>query len=92
MPGARAEEDRVAELGVLPDERQLDVLGPVPVEADVDRVEAVGPEVGVGQAGGEDLVADVEQVVAPDQLERPRPEPAGAEVEVAERLDRAAAG
>ena len=60
----RGEENFVAEAGVLPADVDFDILRPVPVDPGVDGVELVGPHVGIGEAGGEDLTADIEVVVA----------------------------
>src|SRR4051794_25155789 len=47
-------EDWGAKDGVLPIKINLHELVQVPVQADVDHLGTVGPEVGIGQAGGED--------------------------------------
>ena len=45
-------------------EVNLDVLGPVPVDAGIDGIELVGPDAGIGQTAGEDLAADIEVVIS----------------------------
>src|SRR4029078_117173 len=76
LPGSRAIEDRPSELGVLPEKRHLEVLGQIPVEADVGGGHAVGQEIRIGEAAGETLVAQSEPVVAPAQLPGPEADPA----------------
>ena len=65
-----------AEHRVLPVEVDLGVVVPVPVRADVDDVAAIGPLIRVGEAAGEDLIAEVEVAEAGVDLE-------GAEAELA---------
>src|SRR5512135_2000929 len=64
MEGAWSIEYWGAEERVLPVDVDLGILVWIPVDAGVDGVCLVGPEVGVGQAGGEDVVADIEVAVA----------------------------
>ena len=66
---------------MLPVEVELEVLVHVPVEPEVGHVDPVGPEVRVGQAVGEDLVADVQVVVPAGQLPGTQAELALAQVE-----------
>src|SRR5262249_48382275 len=83
----RGEDDRVAELGVVPAEVHLDVLRQVPVGADPHVLDAVGPLVGVGQAGGKDVVADVQVLVADERLPGPEAARAVLELDGVLRLD-----
>src|SRR4051794_6484870 len=87
VPQIRGEGDGVAEARVLPEERDLDVLRPVPVDPHVDGVEVVGPEVRVGQPTGEDPVAEIELAEPGGQLEGPQAELPASEIEVLVRLD-----
>src|SRR5207247_1983970 len=57
-------------------EVHLDVLSQMPVDTDVRLVDAIGPEVGIGEPGGEDLVADIEVGEAEERLQGPRSVPA----------------
>src|SRR5205807_6082707 len=59
----------------------------VPVHAQVDGVEGVGPLVGVGKAAGEDALAQAEGAVAALQLDRPGTELPLLDAERPERLD-----
>src|SRR6202040_3646059 len=61
-------EDRSAEEGVFPVEVDLDELVEIPVGADVNQLRVIGPEVRVGQAGGEDPGIEVELAKAGGQL------------------------
>jgi hypothetical protein len=67
------EVDGLAKLGVLPVEVHLYELVQVPVEAGIDGVRPVAPEVRVSEAGGEDVLADVEVSEPGVDLDRPRP-------------------
>src|SRR5262249_17767982 len=80
-------EDGAAKEGVLPVEVDLDEFVEIPVEADVDHLGVIGPEVRVGQVAGEDLAAQSEIAEAGSQLEGPQTEMARAEVEGPERVD-----
>src|SRR5208283_4838239 len=75
---------------MLPVEVELDVPVEIPVEAQVGHVESIRPEVGVGQAPAEDLIADLKVAVAELELDGTRPELPVSQVEGMERLDQSA--
>src|SRR5262249_52181543 len=79
-------EDRCGKDGVLPIKVNLHELVQVPVEADVDQLDAVGPEVGIGQAGGEDLVAEAHLAVPDVGLKGTQAKLPRTEVEARERV------
>src|SRR6202008_2340706 len=80
-------EDRAAKRDVLPVEVDLDELVHVPVQADVDLLDVIGPQVRVGQAGGEDPGIDVELAIAGGHFPGAVAEAALAQVEGAQWLD-----
>src|SRR2546423_1529656 len=54
--------------GVLPVEVDLDELVEIPVDAGVNQLGVIGPQVRVGQAGGEDPGVEVELAIAGGHL------------------------
>jgi hypothetical protein len=84
---AGVEEDGDAENRVLPVEVDLDELVEIPVEADIDYLGMVGPEVRVGQAAGEDRLAQRQVAVSGRDLEGPQAEMARVQVEGAQGID-----
>src|SRR4051812_32174087 len=82
-------DDRIAEDGLLPVEVDLGVLVQVPVEAEVGHEDVVGPEVGIGESGPEDVPAEVDRGEPGGRLDRPEAELRSLEVERAERVDHA---
>src|SRR5512135_3590927 len=92
LPSVRCEDDGGTEHVVLPAQIELDDSGQVPIDPDVDGVDPVGPEVRVGQAVDEDLIADIKQAIACGQLDGPRAPPALSDVEIAIRPDDVACG
>ena len=72
---------------MLPVEIHLEEFVKIPVEADVHHLGFIGPEVGIGQAAGEDLSTQLELAEAGRDLEGPQSEVARSEVEWAERVD-----
>src|SRR5207302_4616564 len=83
----RAGEDGAAEHGVLPVEVDFDELVEVPVAANVNQLGVIGPEVRVGQAGGEDPGIEVEPAIAGGQFPGAEAEAALAQIKGAQRLD-----
>src|SRR5262249_13639537 len=84
---ARGKADRVVELGVGPVEDELQILGQMPVEPEVRLEEAGCPKCGVGQSRREDVLADVQEPVTDERLDRPPAETTLANIERMEGFD-----
>src|SRR5579864_6606020 len=89
LESPRCGENGLAKHRTLPVEVNLEVAIQVPVESHVYELDVVGPEVGIGEAAREDLLAHVEFAVAGLDLECPCAEAALAEVEGVQRFDEA---
>src|SRR5262249_24793004 len=79
--------DRLGVHRVFPVEVELHELVEVPVEADIDHFDLVGPEIGVGQSAGEHLLAEGQFAEAGVDLEGAEPALSAAKVEGMDRVD-----
>src|SRR3954447_12604355 len=63
----------VGEIAMQPEHVDLDIFIPVPVQAQFGRDGLVGPSIGVGEPGAEDLIAEAEPTDAAHDFPGARP-------------------
>src|SRR5262245_45350606 len=89
-PGVDVVDHGAIENGTLPVEINLNRFVEVPVQASVDHLGVIGPEVWIRKTGGEDTAIQLDRAVARRHLERAEAEAAVPQIKAAEGFDKGA--